>query len=203
MSQPASYMSGSGQPPGNLPLDEAALLTCRSGELEAFGELVRLYQDRVYNSLLRMCGNAHDAEELSQEAFVKAFESLHGFRADSGFYTWIFRIAVNLALSRRRRAKKVKFHSLDGPEDQGLDHILADGRQEDPAALVGREDLHRHVLQELAGLDDDYKIVLVLRDIEGMDYQQIAHVLALPLGTVKSRLFRGRSILQEKLQHLL
>ncbi len=201
----SSLASGAARGLAEPAIDEAQLLQrCRRGDMTAFAQFIARYQDRIYNALLRLCGNTHDAEELSQEAFVKAYEGLSGFRADSGFYTWVFRIAVNLTLSRRRRAQKVKFHSLDAPAgEQSSEHTLSDARQADPAEAASRNDLHQHVLAALAGLDDEYKVVVVLRDLEGMDYHQIGQVLALPPGTVKSRLFRARSMLQQKLGHLL
>ena len=99
--------------------DAALLRQCRKGDTDAFGPLVRKYQDRLFNSLLRFCGNYDDAEELCQETFVKAIEGLAAFRAESGFYTWLFRIGMNLAISRRRRSGRIKFHSLDATDSDG------------------------------------------------------------------------------------
>lgn len=186
--------------------DDAILLErCRGGDLPAFGLLVTRYQDRIHNAVLRLCGNPHDAEELSQETFVKALENLDGFRQASGFYTWLFRIAVNLAISRQRRAGRIRFHSLDAPTggDASLAELIPDRRQEGPSDLADKADLNARVLTALNELDADFRVVVVLRDVEGMDYQQIAQVLDLPLGTVKSRLFRGRNLLQEALKDLL
>lgn len=176
--------------------------------MDAFGILVQRYQDRVFNAILRMCGNRDDAEELCQEAFVKALENLSRFREDSRFYTWLFRIAANLTISRRRRGGRVKFHSLDGPvgrDDQSPRprDMLPDGRENDPAEAVAQEDVHERVLEELAGLDDEFRAVVVMRDVEGMNYDEIAEVLKIPHGTVKSRLYRARLLLQERLQGLI
>ncbi len=188
--------------------DAALLAACRKGQMDAFGILVQRYQDRVFNAILRMCGNRDDAEELCQEAFVKALENLSRFREDSRFYTWLFRIAANLTISRRRRGGRVKFHSLDGPvgrDDQSPRprDMLPDGRENDPAEAVAQEDVHERVLEELAGLDDEFRAVVVMRDVEGMNYDEIAEVLKIPHGTVKSRLYRARLLLQERLQGLI
>lgn len=188
--------------------DAALLAACRKGQMAAFGTLVERYQDRVFNAILRMCGNRDDAEELCQEAFVKALENLSRFREDSRFYTWLFRIAVNLTISRRRRGGRVKFHSLErlAGRDEELPRprdMLPDGREKNPAEVVAQDDVHERVLQELAELDDEFRAVVVMRDVEGMDYDQIAEVLKIPHGTVKSRLYRARLLLQERLRGLI
>jgi RNA polymerase sigma-70 factor (ECF subfamily) len=186
-------------------LEDAALLErCRQGDTAAFGPLIVKYQDRVYNSILRLCGNCDDAEELCQDTFVKALENLLAFRQASGFYTWLFRIAVNLTISRRRRASRVRFHSLEG--DNGDDHDArgdrpsGDARQDDPRELALAGDSRRQVVKALVELDEEFSAVVVLRDIEDMNYEQIAQVLEVPVGTVKSRLYRARALLREKLQ---
>ncbi len=174
----------------------------------AFGTLITKYQDRVFNAILRMCGNRDDAEELSQEVFVKALENLGRFRRDSRFYTWLFRIAMNLTISRRRRAGRVKFRSLDagiGEDDESVRprDLLPDSREKDPSETAAEQDVRRRVRESLIELDDDFRAVVVLRDVEGMSYEQIAEVLKVPGGTVKSRLYRARYLLQEKLKDLI
>ncbi len=199
--------SGLGDPAGAF--EDAQLLDqCRRGELAAFGPLVTKYQDRIFNVILRMCGNRDDAEELSQETFVKAFENLDRFRRDSRFYTWMFRIAVNLTISRRRRGGRVKFRSLDttaGDNDESYRprDLLPDENQPDPSEAAAKKDEHRRVMEALAELDDEFRAVVVLRDIEGMTYDQIADALKIPSGTVKSRLYRARCLLQRELRDLV
>ena len=205
---PAESQPDAGGPVPVISLEDAVILKrCREGEVAAFGQLVMKYQDRLFNAILRMCGNRDDAEELCQETFVKALENLARFREDSGFYTWLFRIGMNLAISRRRRGGRVKFHSLDGSgQDDGASRpaaVLADSHAQDPAEEVARDDADRRVLEALAELAEDFRAVVVLRDIEEMDYEQISQVLEIPVGTVKSRLYRARCMLQEKLKDLL
>jgi RNA polymerase sigma-70 factor (ECF subfamily) len=189
-------------------LEDAVLLErCRSGDMSAFGALVGRYQDRVYNAVLRMCGNPDDAEEICQEAFVKALESLASFRQASGFYTWLFRIAVNLAISRRRRGARVKFHSFDPAAGDGqaqrFQDAISDRGVSDPSQAAQQRDANERVIAALGELEDDFRVVVVLRDVEDMDYEQMSQVLSLPVGTVKSRLYRARRLLQEKLKGLL
>ncbi len=189
--------------------EDAALLgRCRGGDTDAFGPLVNKYQDRLFNSLLRFCGNYDDAEELCQETFVKAIEGLKAFRRESGFYTWLFRIGMNLAISRRRRGGLVKFCSLEAADADGEQLLwsldaLADCREMGPQNTVEQADTNGRVLAAMAELDDEFRIVVVLRDVEEMNYEQIAQVLSLPVGTVKSRLYRARCILKEKLTDLV
>jgi RNA polymerase sigma-70 factor (ECF subfamily) len=209
ISTDAEAGDGAGSGPAAPSLEDAALLKrCREGEMMAFGSLVRKYQDRLYNGLLRMCRNRDDAEELCQEAFVKALENLGTFRQDAGFYTWLFRIGMNLTITRRRRAGRVRFHSLDGAGGDGNDpphrqDLLPDRREPEPAERAVQADTNRQVMDALAELPEEFRAAVVLRDVEGMDYEQISRVLELPVGTVKSRLYRGRCMLREKLKDLV
>lgn len=206
---PAGVDAGSAAAGAAPALEDAALLRrCRGGETAAFAGLVRKYQDRIYNAILRMCGNRDDAEELCQETFVKALENLATFREDSGLYTWLFRIGMNLTISHRRRSGRVRFHSLDPAPGDGErvgrpQDVLADRRHGDPADDLIRSEADRRVLEALAELDEEFRAVAVLRDMEDMDYGQISQVLDIPVGTVKSRLYRARCLLQEKLKDLV
>lgn len=204
----AEVEAGFGRGQAALASEDAAVLErCRRGETAAFGSLVTKYQDRVFNAILRTCGNHDDAEELCQEAFVKALENLGGFRQASGFYTWLFRIAMNLTISRRRRSGRIRFHSLEavGSDDESgrLRNALPDSRQGDPHEAVAKADAGQRVLKALEELDEEFRVAVVLRDVEGMNYEQIAQVLKVPVGTVKSRLYRARSMLQKKLRDLI
>jgi RNA polymerase sigma-70 factor, ECF subfamily len=166
--------------------------------------LVQRYQDRLFNTLLRLCGNSHDAEELCQDTFVRFLAKIGEFRGGSGLYTWLFRIAMNLALSHRRRGGKVRFAPLEARagEEGNLAHALADGRQEAPDEQAELAEEHQRVLAALEGLEQEFRAVVVLRDVEGMDYEQIAQVLNVPVGTVRSRLFRARHKLADKLKDM-
>jgi RNA polymerase sigma-70 factor, ECF subfamily len=182
---------------------------CRHGDMQAFGSLVAKYQERVLNVVHRLCGRWAEAEELAQETFLKALERIGQFRGSSAFYTWLFRIAVNLAVSHRRRLGRVGFRSLSGPDDSdgslgdSLTSDLARRREAGPARAAEADETNRRLREALEELDEEFRLVVVLRDIEEMDYSQIARVLELPPGTVKSRLHRARRLLKDKLADLV
>lgn len=182
--------------------DEALVAACRRGEAAAFGRLVTRYQDRVYNLILRMVGHGEDARELTQDAFLHALQSLTRFKGESRFYTWLFRIAVNAALSHRRRTARAGFLSLQQLKDEtGIEPDLPrpDRHDEDGPADCQRNEVRRLVAEALETLDPDARAIVVLKDIEGCDYQQIGAILQIPLGTVKSRLHRARMELKARL----
>ncbi len=181
----------------------------RSGDMQAFGALVAKYQDRVFNMVYRMCGRREDAEELAQEAFLKALEKITQFRSQSSFYTWLFRIAANLVISHRRRSGRIRFHTLDPSDSDGesqagaLTAQMAARREKSPAAAVASAETQLMVTAALEELDDEMRLVVLLRDGEDMEYAEIADVLNTPVGTVKSRLHRARNELREKLKDLV
>jgi RNA polymerase sigma-70 factor, ECF subfamily len=191
--------------------EEAALVArAQTGQNDAFAQLVTAYQDRVMNLLQRLVPSRDDAEDLAQEAFCKAYEKLHTFNRQSRFYTWLFRIATNLALSHRRRGRIVRFQSLTAPDDDAREAIAQDQRAEvarrrepsPPAAAMQAETMQR-ITQAIDELDDEFRLPVVLRDVEGLDYNEIAEVLELPAGTIKSRIHRGRVLLRDKLRDLV
>lgn len=181
-----------------IAIDEADLVRqAREGRSEAFGQLVLRYQDAVYNLCWRVCGHHEDARDLTQAAFLRAYEALERFEGKSSFYTWLFRIAANLAIShRRRRNPATSARSLD---DGLLPAAAGTANDGDPVSRLEQSEMHRLVQAALGELDDEQRLVLVLRDVEGMDYQRIAQVLALPKGTVKSRIHRARMALRDRL----
>lgn len=180
-------------------MDDVELVErAKAGQPAAFAQLVQKYQDRVFNTCWRICGHHEDARDVTQEAFIKAYQNLHAFRQESAFYTWLFRVAVNLALSHRRSSARRRTVSLDAVEhasgtqaDQLVRHVKA-VTVDDPDGAERKAEAHALVAQALHALDDDHKIVVVLRDMEGFDYRQIGAMLDIPTGTVKSRLHRAR-----------
>ena len=205
-----------GARPDSLRPDGALLQKAQAGDRGAYGQLVVLYQDRLYNAVLRLVGDREEARELTQEAFMRGLQKIDSFRGDASPYTWLFRIAVNLAISHLRKVHRVRVFSLDRPgsggagrngryaaDDQAaslVDRIARDrAEQAPPERMEGRE-RDQAVLSALGRLDAEYRAVLVMRDIEGFDYQQMADVLGLPLGTLKSRLFRARLALRDELK---
>lgn len=184
--------------------EEAELVEkVKAGHTESYGDLVRRYQDRVFNTCWRICGNLEDARDLTQEAFLKAFEGISTFRYQSGFYTWVFRVAVNLALSHGRKSRRRHTVSLDqaggaeGAEAEGLARRVARDPGNDPAELVSEGELQGVIVRALHDLDEDHRAVVVLRDVEGLDYHEIGVILEIPPGTVRSRLHRARMALRQ------
>jgi len=183
----------------------------RKGDLSAIERLVLKYQNRIYNVILKICADPDDAAELTQETFVKVIENLDRFEGRSGFYTWTFRIAVNLTLNYCQRNSKLAFQSLDAEQDsqgdgkakQVLKDFLSDDNSPDPAVEIQNKELYKIAAKALMGLDETHRAVIVLRDIEGMSYARIAEVLDIELGTVRSRLSRARSKMRDILEDIL
>jgi len=189
--------------------DAELIAACRRGRRSAFGELVERYQDRVFNLAYRLTGHHDDASDAAQETFLKAFRALDSFRGDCAFYTWLFRITVNAVRSKQRfRAVRPVERSLDAnPGTHSSDHGEA-GRSRraelaapgpDPVEEASRAEHRRLVEQALARLDPDFRTLIVLRDLEGRNYTEIADLLDCPRGTVKSRLHRARLALRDLL----
>jgi len=174
--------------------DAALIEATRNGDSHAFGLLVRAYQDRVYHVVRHWMGDHQEAEDLVQETFVQAYLKLASFRGASSFTTWIFRIAFNLTATRRKKRRPTQ---LD-PQSP-LYERLSD-RGETPEERLQREERAGQVQAALAGLSDEYRAVLVLREMEDCDYESMAEILDLPIGTVRSRLHRARLELRDRLQ---
>jgi RNA polymerase sigma-70 factor (ECF subfamily) len=186
--------------------EEMALVDrCRAGDRAAFGRLITLYQDRVFNLCLRICGNAADAEDYAQEAFIKAMRSIDRFDGRSRFYTWLFRIAVNATITGRRSRKTTMLsldqrpaHTDDSDSAQMRDDLMT--RETAPPERAVLHEEHAAVMAALGELDDEYRAAIILRDVESLDYAEIADVLGVAVGTVKSRLHRARLALRERLR---
>ena len=203
-SKPSSQTNGQPKSPV-APADngrEAELFrAARGGDRGAFGQLAIRTQDRLYTAVVRMVGDREEARELTQEAFVKALAGLDGFRGESGWYTWVFRIGMNLAITHLRKVKRRRTYSLDAPRPGSGDQAtgLADriaAPDQSPEQAAQRQETRQQVVRCLGELNDDERALIVLRDIDGMDYKQMAEVLDVPLGTLKSKLFRARMALR-------
>lgn len=179
--------------------DNHLVESARQGDTEAFGQLVDRYHRRVYGVVYRMCG-PNDAEDLTQEIFLKALTALRSFQfqGNASFRTWLYRIAVNAAINelrRRKRRRQVEGPSLDTPistEDGMVERELPDESAHTPEEEAERSELQHNVHTVLDRLKSQYRIVLVLVDLEGLEYREAALVLRCPLGTLKSRVARAR-----------
>ena len=188
--------------------DEGDLIAqSRQGNMTAFSLMVEKYQDRLFNSTYRLCGNYQDACELSQETFLRALRGISGFRSEAKFYTWLFRIALNLTRSHHRRAGRRRSRSLnelDGTLELASQASgLSQSESPDPAVRAEQAERNSQVVAGLNQLALHYKTVIVLRDVEDLDYQQIAQIVGVPVGTVKSRVHRGRMALRKHLAQLI
>lgn len=191
-----------------IKIDDSELVRqCRQGDSVAMERLILKYQNRIYNVILKICTDPDDAAELTQETFVKIIENIDKFQGKSKFYTWAFRIAVNLTLNYCQRNKKLTLSSIDAQkeqdDDQGkhiLKNYLSDDSSPDPETIAQNKELCDLTIKALMKLDEPQRTVVVLRDIEGMNYAQIADVLNIELGTVRSRLSRARGRLRQILE---
>lgn len=182
------------------PTDVELVRRAQLGAAAAFTELVARYQDRVYNTCYRMCHHHADAADLTQATFLRALEALPTFENRASFFTWLFRIAVNLTLSQRRQRVRHATLSLDPPagEDGRQPDVVS--HEPDAAGRAEQSELHERVGRALTQLDEEFRAAVILKDIEDLDYATIAEILAVPVGTVKSRIHRGRSLLRELLR---
>jgi RNA polymerase sigma-70 factor, ECF subfamily len=184
--------------------DRELVRESRRGDKEAFRELVERYQRKVLSVALGMVQNRDDALELTQETFVKAYESLGKFKGESSFYTWLYRIVVNLTIDARRRGRRrptVAIEDLPGGED--LFSSLTDRDLADPYQQVRASEIGTRVAEAINELTPDHKAVILLREVEGLSYDDISRVMQCSKGTVMSRLHYARKKLQAKLRDLL
>jgi len=179
--------------------DRDLIRQCRDGAVEAFGILVERHQDRLYAGLFRMLGSAEEAREAAQEAFVHAYQKLDTFQGNAAFSTWLFRIAVNAAFSQKRRTRRYRT-SLNGTGDEtGFEP--ADHRTgADPLQPIEQSETCQIVQDALAALPDEFRVALVLKEMEGLRYEEIAEIVGVPIGTVRSRIHRARNELRQKLR---
>lgn len=185
-------------------MSEEAMLVeeALAGKVPAFEKLVSLYGKRIYNYCYRMTGNKEDAEDIAQEVFIKAYRSLNGFRHNSQFSTWLYRIAYNACIDHHRKKKAVTVPIVrsDGDNDNQVKDIVSDG-----LSLEGEVLMHERknaVHSAIEKLRPEYRTVVLLREIDGLSYDEIAGVLNIPLGTVKSYISRAREELRSTLIHV-
>jgi RNA polymerase sigma-70 factor (ECF subfamily) len=193
------------------PSDEDLVARARAGEHGAFDLLVIRYKDRIFNLCYQKLGDHEEALDASQEAFLKAYRAIAGFEGKSSFFTWLFRIALNCAFTRRRRRRRAQEAvplsvdaraASEGTEGPGPAVDPPDQRGE-PVVITLAAERAALVADAIASLGEDYQRIVLLRDVEGLSYEEIAQILDVPLGSVKSRLHRARLALREKLKSYL
>jgi len=182
--------------------DEAAIVAqARLGDANAFSELLRRYEGKIFRLALHITQNREDAEDVLQEAFLKAYEHLDQFQGQSKFYTWIVRIAVNQALMKLRKRKSDRSVSLDETIDTGEDTVAREiaAWDENPEQQYSREEINEILSSAIDGLAPIYRAVFVLRDVDDLSTEETAEALELSVPAVKSRLLRARLQLRDKL----
>jgi len=186
---------------------EALVERSRRGDTQAFDQLVGFYKDRVCNYVARMVHDPVEAEDIAQEAFVKAYRNLPSFRGASSFQTWLYRIASNLTIDAvRRRRRRDNTFSLDAPvdsEEGQMARELEDTSLPGPVGDLETAELQGQVHEAIQQLSPKLRSVVVLYELQGLSYEEIAEILGCPLGTVKSRLFNARMELKGKLERVL
>ena len=187
--------------------DRELVEIARTGDERAFEELVLRHQDAVYSRVYYMVHDRHLAEDLAQETFLRAYFGLRNFRGEARFSSWLRRIVMNVTLHWFERRKALKRSgpefSIDGQRDLEGDAFEIPDEQYRPDHEVLRDEKKRRILEEMAQLPAEFRLTLTLREIEGSSYLEIADQLDLPIGTVKSQIFRARQILQDRLKDIL
>lgn len=184
--------------------DEALLIRkAQNGDVSAFEKLVSLYAKKIYNYCYRMTDNREDAEDLTQEVFIKVYQNLKSFKGDSKFSTWIYRIAYNTCVDRYRKNRKVDTVSLNYSKDEDSVEIELVSNDPLPEEEVIKKERYKKLQACIAGLKPEYKSVIILRDIQNYTYAEIAEILQVPLGTVKSHISRARAALCDALREML
>ena len=192
--------------------DRRLIRKLRQGDERAFEELVGLYQNRIYGLMLRMIGNPEEAEDLAQEVFITVHRAINTYRGEGRFYTWLYRIATNTCKNRIKYLRGRNFHRSVPVEDTPEAHgAAAEGgpiaslqsQVAGPEAQAEGNRLQSAIQRELAALDEEHRLLIVLRDVQGMSYQDILKVTGLQEGTLKSRLHRARIALKDRLSGYL
>ena len=184
--------------------DKEIIERVKSGEKEAYDLLVLKYQQRVINLISRFVKNHSDALDVSQETFIKAYRALPNFRGDSAFYTWLYRIAVNTAKNHLTvQSRKITKSDYDVAEIEQIEGNMSLTEQTTPESLLAKDDLQETILKTIENLPEDLKSAIMLREIEGLSYEEIAQVMECPVGTVRSRIFRAREMIDSKIKPLL
>lgn len=184
--------------------DKELVRRVQQGDKRAFDLLFGRYQHKILNLVSRYLRDPQDVEDVTQEAFIKAFKALPRFRGESAFYTWLYRIAINTAknhlVARSRRPPGVDVELEDAEFMDGADVLRAG---DSPEALLARDELSRAIDQAIGLLPDDLRSAVTLREFDGLSYEQIAEIMDCPVGTVRSRIFRARESIDQHIAPLL
>jgi RNA polymerase sigma-70 factor (ECF subfamily) len=209
-SQKTTNSSGaSASPDMNAPegasVERKIIERCQNGDLDAFNQLVHKYERPLFNFSRRLTGNDEDASDIAQEAFVRAYSAIRSFRGEASFTTWLFKITTNIYLDNRKRRNAHPTQSLDEAVEVlegALDRQIA-GNSPDPIDIVERNERTETIYKAIMSLPEYQRVLVILYHQQAQSYEEIAEIMKLPLGTVKSRLNRARFSLKEKLSQIL
>jgi RNA polymerase sigma-70 factor (ECF subfamily) len=203
MSAPVTRTDDSETP---APVEEEALVKrARRGDLAAYDELVRRYQERIYGTIYHMTANHEDANDLAQESFIKAFHALKSFKGGSSFYTWLYRIAVNKTINFLKQRKN-RIHMSLNDLDMNAEHdpdLMALISEKTPQRDISLSELQEKLNEAMLKLSEPHRVVVIMHDVQGMPHDEIAKVMDCNIGTVRSRLFYARQQLQALLSDYL
>jgi RNA polymerase sigma-70 factor (ECF subfamily) len=188
-------------PPDDLILVEKA----RQGDLSAYDELIKRYQERIYATVYHMTSNHEDANDIAQEAFIKGFRALNSFKGGSSFYTWVYRIAVNKTinfLKQRKNKSQMSLDDLDFNAEHDPD-LVALVSEKTPRREINLAELHEKLNEAMQKLSEPHRLVVTLHDVQGLSHEEVAHIMECNIGTVRSRLFYARQQLQAYLSDYL
>jgi RNA polymerase sigma-70 factor (ECF subfamily) len=185
-------------------VDQLLVERVQKGDKRAFDLLIQKYQHRIVSLVSRYVSDSAEAQDVAQEAFIKAYRAIARFRGDSAFYTWLYRIAINTAknwiVAKNRRPPSSDIDAVDA-EQYGMSSKLTETSTPENEML--REEIERTVYDTIAGLPEDLRTAIMLREMDGMSYEEIAVTMECPIGTVRSRIFRAREAIDEKLNPLI
>ena len=193
------------EPKSPVPEEAALVARARRGDLGAYDDLIKRYQERIYATIYHMTSNHEDANDLAQESFIKAYQALKSFKGGSSFYTWLYRIAVNKTinfLKQRKNRQHLSLNDLDFNTEHDPD-LVALISEKTPRREAGLTELQEKLNAALLKLSEPHRLVVVLHDVQGMSHEEIAKVMDCNIGTVRSRLFYARQQLQAMLADYL
>ncbi|MDY6416979.1 MAG: RNA polymerase sigma factor RpoE [Succinivibrio dextrinosolvens] len=180
--------------------DEAIVKRVQQGDVSAYNILVIKYQHKVAQIISKFVGNSADVNDVAQEAFIKAYKAINNFRGESSFYTWLYRIVVNAAKTYLESNSKRKNHiDVDSEEFQSIDSQGVLTSRESPDKIIESQELQQVILSAMNELPEELRQAIMLREVEGMSYEDMADLLQIPIGTVRSRIFRARQFIEERM----
>lgn len=180
--------------------DEAIVKRVQEGDVEAYNLLVIKYQHKIFQVIGKFVNNQADIADVAQESFIKAYRAINSFRADSSFYTWLYRIAVNTAKTHLESNNKTRNHlDVDSPEFQSIDEQGVLSSSDTPDRIIESQELQQVIIDAMADLPSELSEAITLREVEGMSYEDMAVVLKVPIGTVRSRIFRARQFIEQRM----